>query len=287
LFVICHSSFVIGHAKRSFAVLTSMPPIDLPKVRLRAAALAEPPAEIAAVLAGVRSLLEDHSDFSHRLSQKLGASVPPNTFKTPMPVVRQIITALRKPVQADPVAALDLIKGLWARGSREERRIAAELLGIAAPHVPSEALGLMEAWLREIESGETADALAEHGLGPLLRADPQTHMPHIRRWVEQPYKWTRRFGLAALDTAAKDKKWDDVPEALSILHVVMSEFEPEVRRAVVAVLNDLILKSPVEVNVFLKEEALRTNHNTHLIIRAVLPRLDAEVQAELVKTMRA
>jgi hypothetical protein len=264
-----------------------MPPIDLPKVRARAASVAEQFGDTPAVLAGVRSLLEDHSDFSHRPSPKLGASVLPNAFKTPMPVVRQIITALRKPAQAEPLAALDLIRALWARGTREERRIAAELLGAVAPHAPPAALSLIDSWLREIESAETADALAAHALGPMLLADPDAHLPHVRRWVEQPYKWTRRFGLAALATLAKAKKWDDVPEALGILRSVMSEFEPEVRRAVVAVLTDLILKSPVEVSVFLREQAMRPNHNTHLIIRAVLPRLEAAVQSDLVRLMRA
>lgn len=261
-------------------------PIDLPALRARAAAIAEQFAEPPALAAAVHSLLEDYADRSHRPSQKITDSAPPNVIKTPMPVVRAVITALRKPVKADPQAALAVVKGLWAAGSREERRIAAELLGLAAPLVPAEALALVEQWLPEIESGETAAALAEHGFAPLLLADPVTHLRNIQRWVEQPQKWERCFGLAALRALAKHKTWDDVPGALDAVSSVMADAEPEVRKAAAAALGELIPKSTAEVSRFLREQAGRVNHHTHWIVRAALSKLLPEDQAEIIKVMR-
>lgn len=264
-----------------------MSPIDLPNVRARAAAIAAQFSDPPAALKGARALLEDYADPSHRASQVLTDSAPTNTFKTPMPVVRAVITALRKPLLAEPLSALPVLQGLWAAGSREERRIAAELLGMAAPRVPAEALALLEGWLPEIEGSETADALAEHALGPLMVADPATHLRNAQRWVLSPHKWTRRFALAALRPLAKDRQWDGVPEALSVVRPAMDDAEAEVRKAAAAVLSDLLPKGPVEVQRFLREQAARVNHNTHWIVRTVLPRLSPQEQAEIVKVMRA
>ena len=261
-------------------------PIDLPALRARAAAIAAHFSDPPALLAAVHSLLEDYADRSHRASQKLTDSAPPNALKTPMPVVRAVVTALRKPVKAEPQAALVVVKGLWAAGSREERRLAAELLGLAAPLVPGEALALVEQWLPEIESGETAAALAEYGFAPLLLADPVTHLRNIQRWVEQPQKWARCFGLAALRVLAKHKTWDNVPGALDVIASVMGEPEPEIRKAAAAALGDLIPKSTVEVSRFLREQAARSNHNTHWIIRAAMLKLPPEDQADIIKVMR-
>lgn len=261
-------------------------PIDPAILRARTTTLAEQFADPPALLASVRSLLEDYADRAHRASPKLADSAPQNTLKTPMPVVRAIITALRKPVKAEPQAALVVIKGLWAAGSREERRIAAELLGSAAPLVPAEAFALVEAWRPAIESGETAEALAVHGFAPLLLADPATHLRTIQRWVEQPLKWSRCFGLAALGVLAKHKTWDNVPGALDVIGSVMGEPEPEIRRAAAVALSELIPKSKTEVSRFLREQAARSNHNIHLVVRAVMGKLDPDDQAEIIKVMR-
>src|SRR5574337_270365 len=139
-------------------------PIDLPALRARTAAIAEKFADPLALAAAVHSLLEDHADRAHRPSPRLTDSAPANVLKTPMPVVRAVITALRQPVKSQPQAALAVIEGLWAAGSREERRIAVELLGLIAPLVPAEALAFVEHSLPTVESVETAEALARHGL---------------------------------------------------------------------------------------------------------------------------
>jgi hypothetical protein len=265
---------------------SAMPPIDLRTLRARAAALPEKFSDPPALLAAVHSLLDDYADRSHRASPKLADSAPPNVLKTPMPVVRAVITALRQPVKTRPQAALAMVEGLWAAGTREERRIAAELLGLAAPLVPAEAFACVERSLATAESSETAEALAQHGFAPLLLADPAAHLRNIERWVTLPQKWARCFGLAALSVLAKHKAWEDVPGALDAINSVMSDVEPEVRRAAAAALGDLIPKSKAEVSRFLREQAARPNHNTHLIVRAVMLRLGPDDRVEIIKVMR-
>jgi hypothetical protein len=263
-----------------------MPPIDPVALRARVAALTEQVYDPPRLAAGVRALLDDYADRAHRPSPKLTDSTPPNTFKTPAPVVRAVVGGLRAFARASPHAAMDALRAIWAGGSREERRIAAELLGAAAPHAPEEAFALLEACLPEIEGGDTAEALARHALAPLLMADPAAHLRDIERWATQPQKWTRCFGLFALSALAKHKTWEDVPGALDAINSVMGDPEPEVRKAAAAALGDLVPKSRAEVIRFLREQAARPNHNIHLVVRAAMLKLDPDDQAEIVKVMR-
>jgi hypothetical protein len=263
-----------------------MPPIDPTVLRARTAALAGQIGDPAAAAAGVRRLLEYYADLTHRQSPKVATSAAANEYKVPAPVLRAIVNALRGPAQADPRAGLALANALWAGGSREARRIAAELLGQAAPAAPAEALALIEAWAPQVEGAETADALAELGLGPLMRADPGRYLEHARRWVTQPGRWVRRFGISALLPLVKDRQWDNVPGALAVVRVVMTDGDAEVRKAAATVLTGLGPKSPAEVALFLREQALRSNNNAHWIIRNSLDGLGEAAQAEIIKLLR-
>jgi DNA alkylation repair enzyme len=264
-----------------------MPPIDLPRLRARTATLAEHFADPAVTATAVRQMLDDYADRSRRSSPRVASRSLGYSFKVSPPVLRAIVMALRGPAQANPAAARDAAGRLWKNGSREERRIAAELLGQVALLQPAEALALIEAWAPRIEAAETADALAEYGLGPLMRSDPARYLAEARRWVSFPLKWVRRFGLAALMPLVKDRQWDNVPGALSVVRLAMADPDGDVRRAAVAVLVGLAAKSPSEIGQFLREQATRTNANTGSIVRAAMAALDADEQTAIVRALRS
>jgi hypothetical protein len=263
-----------------------MPPIDPAILRARTAALPSKFPDAAAVALRVRRLLEEYADLTHRPSPVVVTSEVANAYKTPAPVVRAIVNALRAPLKANPAAALPALAAIWAGGSREERHIAAELLGQVALADPPATLALIDAWAPEIESGETADGLAELGLAPLMLANPTHYLDHARRWVTSPLRWVRRFGLAALLPLVKDRQWDNVPFALAVLRPAMSEADGEVRRAAALVLEKLGPKSPAEVSRFLREQAVRANANTQWIIRNALDGLGEADQAEIIRLLR-
>jgi hypothetical protein len=264
-----------------------MPPIDLARLRVRTSALTERFADPAATATTVRQLLDDYSDRTHRPSPRVASRSLGYSFKVSLPVLRAVMAALRGPAQANPPAALAAADRLWQNGSREERRIAAELLGQVAPQQPAKALALIEAWMLRIESSETADALAEHGLAPLMRSEPARYLAEARRWVSFPHKWVRRFALAALMPLVKDKQWDNVPGALAVVRLAMADPDGDVRREAVAVLTGLAPKSPVEIGQFLREQAARTNSHTGAIVRAAMAALDPEEQSAIVRALRS
>src|SRR4051812_45214916 len=110
-----------------------MPPIDLTRLRARTATLAEHFDDPAATAAVVRQMLDDYADRSHRPSPRVASRSLGYRFKVAPPVLRAIVMALRGPAQANTAAATEMADQLWKNGSREERRIAAELLGLVAP----------------------------------------------------------------------------------------------------------------------------------------------------------
>ncbi len=263
-----------------------MPPIDPAILRRRTAALPGKLPDAEAVALTVRRLLDEYADRTHRASAAVSSSAVANEYKTPAPVVRAITNALRGPLRADPPTALRTVAAIWAGGSREERRIAAELLGQVALAAPADTLALVEIWVPQIESGDTADVLAELGLGPLMLADPPRYLEHARRWAASPIRWVRRFGLAALLPLVNDRQWDNVPAALTVLRPVMTEGDGEVRRAAALVLERLGPKSPAEVSRFLREQAVRANTNAHWIIRNALAGLPDADQAAIIRLLR-
>ncbi len=262
-------------------------PIDPVQLRAQAAAAAADLAEPPDCAAAIRRLLEHYADHAHRYSPRLTDSAPPNELKTPAPVLRAVVAALRRPVRASPAHGLALAEALWTAGTREERRLAAEVLGLVAPQLAPEVWALVEAWLPELDSGETADALAQHALGPLLASAAYEAVQRAGRWTQAPNRWLRRFGVAVLAALARDRRWDDVPAALDGLRGLMGEREPAVRQAVVAALQALAARNPSAVIRFVREHASRSDHNTHAILRGALRALPAEAQAELVRALRA
>jgi 3-methyladenine DNA glycosylase AlkD len=264
-----------------------MPPIDPAALRARTSALAAKLEAPPAAAAAVRSLLVDYADRTHRASPRVASSQVENALKTAPPVLRAIIAALREPARANPANALALADALWAGGSREERRLAAELLGLAADRAPAEALALVDRWAVQIESNDTADALAELGLGGLARADPAAHLAYAQRWNRHPNRWARRFAVALLWPLVKDKHWDNVPGALAIIGPVMKEADGDVRRAVADVLAQLAPKSPAEISRFLLDQAVLANLNAQWIIRNAMTTLGPEQQAAIVRALRS
>lgn len=261
-------------------------PIDPAALRVQTDALKNFVNEPPTLALKVRGLLDDYADRAHRPSPRLAGNRPTSSLKTPAPVLRAISLALREATRGSPTALLNVARAIWAGGSREERRVAAELLGQAASVTPEKTLLVIEACLPEIESADTADALAEHGLGPLVKTNPSAYLAHAKGWARSPHKWTRRFALAVLHPLLKDKKWDSVPGALEVVAEVMTDADADVRSAAVTALRGLAPKSPVEVGRFLRQQSGHPHHNVQNVVRLALVKLAPEVRAEVERVMR-
>lgn len=262
-----------------------MPPINPNLLRAQATALIEKFHTAPACGVAVRRLLDDYADRAHRLSPRLQANEVSRAYKTPPPVVREIVLALTPPVRHAPSAGLTLAGVIWQGGSLEERLIAAELLGVAAPHQPAEAWALAGRWLTTITTRENAAALGAHGLPPLLLTDPLTYAPALAEWPRHS-KWGAVVAAVALTTLARTRDWDDVPFALHTLRGLVAYPDAHVRQAVEEAVLALAEKSPAEVNVFLQDCASLPNPYINQMLRQVLRALPEPLKTDLARTLR-
>lgn len=263
-----------------------MPAVDLLTLRARAAALVNLFDQPEPFLKSLRQLLEATSDASYRQSIVVHAHMPLKGYGTPLPVLRAVASALKRSALASPPQALRLAGLLWSAGTREERRLAAELVGLVAASDPEGALRMIEAWLPDLDSLETADMLAAAAARPLMLADPRARLLDARRWVNAEARWVRRFGAAALGELARAQEFQDVDAVLAALRGAMTESKAEVRRAVAANLRDLTPKSAGDVARFLREWAQVTDKNTRWMVKHGMTRLDPQAQSELTALMR-
>lgn len=262
-------------------------PIDIVALRTRAGQaagrMADDPRGCAA---GVRRVFQDFADHSRRPGQRPVGARPDYFLRTPRPVIREVAAALRGPIQAHPAAAAELVQVLWAAGTTEERRLAAEVLGTLAAHQPDQALTLLEALLPRSESAETVDALSAAVFKPLVLRDPGRFLPLAQRWANQPNKWLRRAAASSVVALTEERRWGDLPAALDVLRVMIGEGDPSVRPAVIDALRILATRRPLDVRPFLTDQAKRPDHHSRYMVRAVLKALPDDWQDELVQVMR-
>ncbi len=263
-----------------------MPAIDVALVRSEAAELAPLYADPQTFAAATREFFETHSAPVLRHSSIVSISTPLNAYGTPLAIMRLLLGALRKPAAVDLGRTILAVKHLWADPIREQRHLAVELLGVVAAAAPDQAVALMRLWLINLDDLELIDLLADRAAAPWLLANLREHLAEARQWVNSPHKYQRRFGVAALGALAKERHFEDVTSALSVLTTVMRENDSEVRKSVAHVLRDLSAHGPGEVARFLIEWADTIDKNTHWIVRHAADKLDADARDQVLALLR-
>ena len=262
-------------------------PIDVPVLRARASAIADKLSDPATCAAEIRKLFRNQADHSRRPNQRAVGGRLDETLRTPTPVIHEMAVALRVPVQKHPEEAGTLARALWAAGSREERRLAADVLGFLAVSQPDEALTQLEELLPRCDSAEIVDALVVGAFKPLLLREPGQALAVARRWTLQRNKWLRRAAALAVYTLAQESRWDDLPGMFEILRKLASESDPTVRPAVVDALRTLTAERPLDARPFLHEQAVRNDHNSRFLVRSVMKLLPEAWQNDLVRDLRS
>ncbi len=262
-------------------------PIDVPALRARAAAIAGQLADPVVCAAQIRKLFRDLADHSRRINQRPVGGRLDEQLRTPTPVIHEMAVALRVPVQKDPASAGLLARALWEAGSREERRLAADVLGFLALGSPTDALAQLEVLLPKSEGAPIVDALVLGAFKPLLLREPGQALAVARKWALQRNKWLRRAAALAVYTLAQETRWDDLPGMFEVLRVLATESDPSVRPAVVDALRTLTNARPLDARPFLHEQAIRSDHNSRFLVRSVMKLLPEDWQNDLVRDLRS
>ena len=262
-------------------------PIDVPALRARTSKIATKLFDPVGCAAEIRKLFRDLADHSRRVNQRPVGGRLDEQLRTPTPVIHEMAVALRVPVQQDPVSGAALSRALWSAGSREERRLASDILGFLAVGAPEDALKQLEELLPRCDSAEIVDALVLGAFKPLLMREPGQALAVARRWTLQRNKWLRRAAALSVYTLAQESRWDDLPGMFEVLRKLASESDPTVRPAVVDALRTLTAARPLDARPFLHEQAARSDHNSRFLVRTVMKLLPEDWQNDLVRDLRS
>ncbi len=204
------------------------------------------------------------------------------TFGTPVPALRIISITLGKVVIAeDPVKGASVLRSLWQRGSREERRIAAEAISYLIEVDPDEGLSLLHSWLVDINNWEICDTIATLGLKEFLANNPEIAFRTIKFWVRSPNPWIRRLGVVSLIPLSSGKYDHPLERFFSIIKMVMQDSNENVQKAVGWVLRSITYKDPYRVGKFLEMYSSYPESSTKRIVKEGSRRLPPEIKSML------
>jgi len=263
-----------------------MPAIDLARLKIQAARLAEKFAEPETFLRDLNEMLDFYTNRTIRAAQVVQRLSTP-TYHTPRPVLRQIESELAPLAENRPHEAINLIKILWEADSLESRLLAAFLLGCFPSDQAIPALTILPAWLNQSIDKEIRTALLTTAFARLRREKPDTFFIILEGWLGSPQPTLQVWGLQALVPLLQDPYFENLPAVFRILHPAVQAAGPATQLDLRACLAALERVSLIETVAFLRE-IIHTNPTPMMlrIFRRILPSLSQELQEALRETLR-
>lgn len=263
-----------------------MPAIDLARLKIQSARLAEKFAEPEAFLGELNELLDFYTNRTIRNAQVVQRLSTP-TYHTPRPVLRQIESELAPLADNQPDEAIKLIKVLWAGNSLESRQLAAFLMGsIPSGHV-TPALALLPVWLNQAVDKPIRTALLTTALSRLRREEPGTFFAVLGSWLGSSRPTMQVWGLQALIPLLQDPRFENLPAVFRIIRPAIQAAGPTTQLDLQASLAAMERVSPTETVAFLRE-IIRADPKPMLLrmLRRILPGLSKDLQDALRETLR-
>ena len=263
-----------------------MPAIDLARLKIQAARLAEKFDEPQAFLLALNELLGYYNNRTIRaaqIAQRL--SVP--TFRTPRPVLRQIESELAVLAEKQPDEAITLSDTLWEADSLESRLLAAYLLGNLPSGRAISALTRLPARLNQSTDKEIRTALLTDALARLRRERPEAFFSLLEGWLASAQSALQIWGLQALIPLLQDPQFENLPAVFRSLRPAILAAGPAIQLDFQACVAALERVSLTETTAYLRE-IIRGNPEPLMlrIFRRILPGLSPELQEALRETLR-
>ena len=237
-----------------------MPAIDLARLKIQAARLAEKFGEPQAFLRALNELLGYYTNRTIRAAQ-IAQRLSLPTYHTPRPVLRQIESELAVLAENQPDEAIALSEALWEAGSLESRLLAAYLLG----NIPSDqailALTRLPAWLNQSTDKEIRTALLNRCPGSAAPGKTGAFFSILEGWLGSSQSALQIWGLQALIPLLQDPQFENLPAVFRILRPAILAVDPATQLDFQACLAALERVSLTETTAFLRE-IIRGNPRT-------------------------
>lgn len=265
-----------------------MPAIQLPRLRIQAAGLAEKFSNPRAFVRGFHDLCDIYAERTRRPGQT--GEPPPllMAYKVPAPVLRQVLKELSLDIDQDGEAALALAGAVWAEPYLEFRMLAASILGNVSPDPPERVIERFRNWAKPGTDDRLVSVLVEEGLARLRREDSQRYLEETKSWLGSEEAFSQRLGLRALLSMVSSPEFGNLPLAMRLLAPLVRSAPHRLRPDILDVIQALAGRSPRETAYFLRQNLLVESDNpgTAQIIRSGLRFFPSEDQATLRRAVR-
>jgi hypothetical protein len=265
-----------------------MPAIQLGRLKIQSAQLAERFNDPAAFCRGFHELLDFYADRAYRPGQ---AGEPPpllRSYNVPQPILRQVLKDLIPQAVNDPPAGFGLCDALWQVAYLEFRWMAAALLGQLPPDPPAPILERIEAWATPSTESRLVDALLSFGLARLRAEKPERTQAEIQAWLISTDQFTQQLGLQALPYLLDEPGYDNLPQVYPMITQLVRAAPSTLRPDLLNVLKKLATISPRETAYFLRQNLTirQDNPGTAWLARNSLASFPPEIQSNLRAAIR-
>ena len=260
-----------------------MPAIQLPRLKIQVAKLAEQFADPVVFCRSLHDLLDFYADQAYRPGQS--GNPPPliAAYHVPPPVLREVIKELTPLTHRTPEAALALSDALWSEPYLEFRLLATSLLGLVSPHPLEPVLGRVRAWARPRTEARLTRDLINTGLTRIRREHPARYLQIAEAWIASPELFSQQLGLQALVPLLGLHEFQDIPLLIKMLTPLIRSAPSPLRPDLIDVIAGLAKRSPQETAYFLRQNLAVKSDNpiTAWLIRQSLHSFPAEIQTYL------
>ncbi len=263
-----------------------MPAIHPARMKIQVAQLVEKVHQPEAYVRSLHNLLDYYADRTYRPGQS--GEPPPllATYKTPLPVLRQVIRETLPITASDPPAALALVDALWVEPTIEFRLLAISLIGNIQPDPPEPVLNRLLAWIGSSPEHRILEATLDQGFIRFRKEHPKIFYQMVEDWLKADEIYYQRVSLHAMISLISDPAFGNLPAVSRLLVPLIRESPDELRHDLVDVLRNLAHRFPQEASYILQQNLTEENSNVIWITRQVLKDLPAEFQKSLRETLR-
>jgi hypothetical protein len=263
-----------------------MPAINLAKLKIQSAQLAEEFGEPEKCVRDLHKLLDSYNNPMRR-SNLMGQHQNLIRPWIPRPVIRQIESEMTVFIESQPVKAIDLAKVLWKDDSPESRHLAAFLIGNLPLEHTDAILKLLQGWLNQTKDKEIWKVLLSSAMMRLRSEKPEVFLSQVEGWLKSQQINQQVWGLQALIHLLSEPNFENLPAVFRILHPVILGANPALQLDFQACLTALEQVSFPETVAFLCELLSdESKPSTLLLLRRVMPGLSKEMQAAMRESLR-
>jgi hypothetical protein len=263
-----------------------MPAINLAKLKIQAAQLAEEFGEPEKCVRDLNKLLDSYNNPIRR-SKQMGQLQSVIRPWIPKPVIRQIENEMGFFVETQPTKAIDLAKALWKDGSLESRHLAAFLIGNLPSAHADEIIKILPGWLNQTTDKEIWKVILSGAMIHMRNEKPDFFLSQMEGWLKSQQVNQQLWGLQALIPLLTDPNFENLPAVFRMLRPVLLSANPALQLDLQACLVALEKVSFTETVTFLRE--LLSNEpklTTLLLLRRIMPGLSNEIQETLRESLR-